>query len=316
MKKFSLLVGFIFLISTLITGCSPQAEEPVEIETVLLPNYLISEGKLMPANYLDQSFSVAGQITEVMVKEGDAVELGQVIAKLDVPYDAMVAFSQSQLEVQNAQIALGNLNKNADLNLAQAKLDVLNAQTAMEDAQEDFDANESEENQLILTVAQETLSLAEENLATLEEGNGVDPDLLKAAESRLTTAMTAMLAAQAFIDNHQLLSNATGSVASFKLKPGERISAGVPVITYADFGNWEIKTDNLTEIDVVEIKLGQKVEVVLDAMPEKTFTGEVSDIELVSEEKRGDTTYTATIKLDQNDPQFRWGMTAALKFLP
>ena len=128
--------------------------------------------------------------------------------------------------------------------------------------------------------------------------------------------MTAMLTAQAFIDNHQLLSNATGSVASFKLKPGERISAGVPVITYADFGNWEIKTDNLTEIDVVEIKLGQKVEVVLDAMPEKTFTGEVSDIELVSKEKRGDTTYTATIKLDQNDPQFRWGMTAALKFLP
>lgn len=316
MKKFSLLVGFIFLISTLITGCSPQAEEPVEIETVLLPNYLISEGKLMPANYLDQSFSVAGQITEVMVKEGDAVELGQVIAKLDVPYDAMVAFSQSQLEVQNAQITLGNLNKNADLNLAQAKLDVLNAQTAMEDAQEDFDANESEENQLILTVAQETLSLAEENLATLEEGYGVDPDLLKAAESRLTTAMTAMLAAQAFIDNHQLLSNATGSVASFNLKPGERITAGVPVITYADFRNWEIKTDNLTEIDVVEIKLGQKVEVVLDAMPEKTFTGEVSDIELVSEEKRGDTTYTATIKLDQNDPQFRWGMTAALKFLP
>jgi multidrug resistance efflux pump len=251
-----------------------------------------------------------------MVKEGDAVELGQVIAKLDVPYDAMVAFSQSQLEVQNAQIALGNLNKNADLNLAQAKLDVLNAQTAMEDAQEDFDANESEENQLILTVAHETLSLAEENLATLEEGNGVDPDVLKAAESRLTTAMTAMLAAQAFIDNHQLLSNATGSVASFNLKPGERITAGVPVITYADFGNWEIKTDNLTEIDVVEIKLGQKVEVVLDAMPEKTFTGEVSDIELVSEEKRGDTTYTATIKLDQNDPQFRWGMTAALKFLP
>lgn len=316
MKKLSLLLGILFAVSIVITGCAPTAEEPVEVEVVPAENYLIIEGKLTPANFIDQSFSVSGQILEVLVDEGDAVELGQPIAKLDVPYEAMVTYSQNQTEVQNAQIAVDNLKKNAELNLAQAKLDVFDAQSLLEDAQEDFDADDSEENQLRLAVAVETLALAEVNLTTLEDGNGIDPDLLKAAESRLTTAMTAMLAAQSFIDNHQLLSNATGNIASIDLKPGERVTAGIPVITYADFGNWVIKTDNLTEIDVVNVKIGQKVEVVLDAIPEKTFTGEVSDIELVFEEKRGDTTYTATINLDQVYPLFRWGMTAAVNFLP
>jgi len=316
MKKLSILLG-LFIITTLaISGCSPKVEEPVETETIAMQNYLITEGKLLPANYLDQSFSVPGQVIEVLVNEGDAVELGQVIAKLDVPYESMVAFSQNQLEVQNAQIALDNLKMNADLNLAQAKLDVFNAQTALEEAQEDFDAEDNEENQLKLTVAEETLKLAEEKLTNLEKGNGIDPDQLTAAETRVTTAMTAMLAAQVLIDNHQLKSNATGNVANINLKVGERVAVGVPVITFADFANWEIKTDNLTEIDVVNIKIGQKVEVVLDALPEKTFTGEVSNIDLVFEEKRGDTTYTATITLEEIDPQFRWGMTAAVKFLP
>jgi len=316
MKKLSILLG-LFIITTLaISGCSPKVEEPVETETIAMQNYLITEGKLLPANYLDQSFSVPGQVLEVSVNEGDAVELGQVIAKLDVPYEAMVAFSQNQLEVQNAQIALNNLKKNADLNLAQAKLDVFNAQTALEEALEDFDTEDNEENQLKLTVAEEMLKLAEANLSDLEEGNGINPDQLNAAETRVTTAMTAMLAAQTNIDNHQLKSNATGNVANINLKVGERVAVGVPVITFADFANWEIKTDNLTEIDVVNIKIGQKVEVVLDALPEKTFTGEVSNIDLVFEEKRGDTTYTATITLEEIDPQFRWGMTAAVKFLP
>jgi multidrug resistance efflux pump len=316
MKKLLVLFSLLLVVTVAISGCSPKTEEPIVTEGSISQNYLIAEGRLMPANYLDQSFSVPGQVLEVLVKEGDAVELGQVIAKLDVPYDAMVAFSQNQLEVQNAQIALDNLKKNADLNLAQAKLDVFNAQTVLEEAKEDFDAEDSEENQLKLTVADETLKIAEDNMTNLVKGNGINPNQLNAAESRVTTAMTAMLAAQAIIDNHQLKSNATGNVASINLKVGERVAVGVPVITYADFANWEIKTDNLTEIDVVEIKIGQKVEVVLDAISEKTFEGVVTDIGLVYEEKRGDTTYTVTIVLDQSDPLMRWGMTAAVQFLP
>lgn len=316
MKKLSLLFSLIIIAALGISGCSPKTEETLPTEVVLQQRFLIAEGRLMPANYLEQSFSIPGQVLEILVSEGDNVQIGQVIAKLDVPYEAMVAFSQAQLEVQNAQIALSDLKKTAELNLAQAELDVFNATNSLEEAQEDFDAQDNEENQLKRNVAEKSLAYAEQKLADLKKGNGVDSEKLKAAESRVTTAMTALLAAQSVIDNHQLKSNASGTVAKLNLKVGDRISIGTPVVVYADFANWIVKTDNLTEINVVEIKNGQKVDVVLDALPEKTFTGEVNDIDLVFEEKRGDVTYTVTIKLNQNDPLFRWGMTAAANFLP
>jgi multidrug resistance efflux pump len=128
--------------------------------------------------------------------------------------------------------------------------------------------------------------------------------------------MTAMLSAQSIIDSYELKANVGGTVTNINIKAGERINAGFPVMTIADFVNWEIKTDNLTEINVVKVQVGQKVEVVLDALPKLTFSGQVTQIDMVYEEKRGDTTYTATISLDQMDPQMRWGMTAAVQFLP
>ena len=84
----------------------------------------------------------------------------------------------------------------------------------------------------------------------------------------------------------------------------------------ADYSTWVVKTDNLTETDVVNLAVGQKVEVVLDALPEVTLSGEVTHINARFEEKRGDITYTVTILLSQTDPQMRWGMTAAVSFLP
>jgi multidrug resistance efflux pump len=316
MKKLSVVFVLILVVAIAITGCNPKTEEPVVAETIAQPNYLITEGRLMPANYLDQSFSVSGLVINVLVKEGDSVEIGQTIAKLDVPYSALVAFSQNQTEVQNAQLALKELKKSADVNLAQSKLDVFNAQTLVDEAQEDRDADDSEENQLRLNVALASLNLAKTNLAILEAGNGIDKDRLAAAESRVTTAMTALLSAQSVVDSHELKASVGGTVAKVNFKAGERVGAGISIMTIADFANWQIKTDNLTEINVVNVQVGQKVEVVLDALPDKTFTGVVSDIDMLYQEKRGDTTFTATIVLDQRDPQMRWGMTAAVRFLP
>ncbi len=316
MKKLSILFSLFMVVALTISGCGPKSEEPLATETTPQQNYLIAEGQLLPANYLDLSFAMPGQVIEVLVQEGDNVENGQVIAKMDVPYSALLAFAQNQLEVQNSKIALEELKKSAAINLAQSKLDVFNAQIDLDEAQEDFDADDSEENQLRLNVAQANLDYAKKNLSVFEAGNGIDKEKLAAAESRVNTAMTALLSAQSVIDSYELKAGVGGTVANMNVQAGERINAGFPVMTIADFSQWKIKTDNLTEINVVKVKAGQKVEIILDALPEQTFTGQVTEIAMVYEEKRGDTTYTATIVLDQNDPQMRWGMTAAIYFLP
>ena len=52
----------------------------------------------------------------------------------------------------------------------------------------------------------------------------------------------------------------------------------------------------------------------LDALPDVTLKGEVTNINARFEEKRGDITYTVTVLLTETDPLMRWGMTAAVRF--
>ncbi len=84
----------------------------------------------------------------------------------------------------------------------------------------------------------------------------------------------------------------------------------------ADFSDWIVKTDNLTEFDVTSIAVGQQANVEFDALPGVTLEGEVTYINSLFEEKRGDITYTVTVLLKQIDPLMRWGMTGAVEFLP
>ena len=74
------------------------------------------------------------------------------------------------------------------------------------------------------------------------------------------------------------------------------------------------ETDDLTEIEVVDISLGQKTIIVPDALPDLELTGTVEEISDQFEEKRGDITYTARIQIDDIDPRLRWGMTVAITF--
>jgi multidrug resistance efflux pump len=82
----------------------------------------------------------------------------------------------------------------------------------------------------------------------------------------------------------------------------------------ADLSKMYVETDDLTEIEVVDVEVGQKVTVVADALPEVEMTGTVESINQVFEEKRGDITYTVRIILDDPDPRLRWGMTVVVTF--
>ena len=100
------------------------------------------------------------------------------------------------------------------------------------------------------------------------------------------------------------------------MKVGEYLTFGQPAVTVADFTNWVVKTDNLTELDVVNLRVGQKVNIMLDALSGQTLPGEVTHINLFSEEKRGDVTYTVTAVVSKSVPQMRWGMTVSVQFIP
>ena len=103
-------------------------------------------------------------------------------------------------------------------------------------------------------------------------------------------------------------------MARIDLKAGERVAPGTPIVILADFSGWRITTDDLTEIKVLSIEVGQTVTIEIDALPELALKGEVESIGAVSQQKSGDVTYPVKIKLIDSDPRLRWGMTVAVTF--
>jgi HlyD family secretion protein len=101
-----------------------------------------------------------------------------------------------------------------------------------------------------------------------------------------------------------------GTIASLNLELGEVAAPGVPVGIIADFAGWLVETTDLTELDIVAVKVGLPVDVQVDALPDEVVEGTVEDISAVSSLTRGDVTYAVTIRLeDVSNLPLRWGMT-------
>jgi multidrug resistance efflux pump len=150
------------------------------------------------------------------------------------------------------------------------------------------------------------------DIALLEKGP--DPDKVASAEARSKAAQIALEAAQMALTNSEILAPFSGRIADLSVTEGEWLEANQPVVVLADLSQWEIQTDDLTELDVPTVRLGQAVTVRPDALPELALNGVVETIKDLSEEKRGDVTYTVSILLGQSDPRLRWGMTVSVDF--
>ncbi len=268
--------------------------------------------------------------------------------------EAQEQLAEAQDAVKDAERRVNNLvygAKEANLQAAEANVVLLREQ--LEDAEEDFvkHSNKPEDNLVRATyqsayaqaqldydaavnqlnnmsagsnptelaVAQAELAVAEAGLAIAQRDyalwqDGPHPDDLEAAQSRLDAAERGVEAAQAAYDDATLKAPFDGVVASIDLRAGELVAAGEVAAVVADISVWKVETDNLTEIEVPRVQVGQKVQVIADALPDVTLSGEVENIQQLYEEKRGDITYTVTISLDEGNPDLRWGMTVVINF--
>ena len=103
-----------------------------------------------------------------------------------------------------------------------------------------------------------------------------------------------------------------GVMAQLDADVGEQVAPGQVVVRLADTSQWQIETDDLTELDVVDVQVGAPVEITFDAMPDLELTGTVERIKAIGENKLGDMTYTVIIRPDRLDDRMRWNMTATV----
>lgn len=299
------------IIAALLAACGPT---PAAATPSAAPQVIIAEGMLLPVSALDLSFTVSGQVDEVLVADGEAVRKNQPLVRLVDSPESLSALASAQKDALAAQQALDDYRASAQVNLAQAKIEAILAGKRRTTALNNYNASKSRESTARLDEADGNLEIAEAALLRVEANGGLDPERLNTLGAQLEASEAAVASAQAAIDARELRAPMNGAVADIRIIHGQRVQPGEVVMAVADFSEWVVETDNLSEMEVVDLTIGQQVEVTLDALPDVVLKGVLERINERFEEKRGDITYTVTVSLMETDPLMRWGMTAAVKF--
>ena len=357
-------------------GGSPAAPEPT-LPSVVDDAAISAEGKIAPVQFANLSFGAGGEVAEVLVKEGDAAEEGDVIARLkDDTLQATVAqaeagvavaranearyretlpqqiaAAEADLQSAQAQIAAASAKRDNQAALVDAESALAHARYAQQQTQTAYDRivelellGETEERaRLALQSAIMATQAAQARVDALKAGSPGDRadaaqiaaavasqkaaqarlDQLKAeAEGKADTtyaaaiqqAEAALLSAQVALSSAELRAPFAGTIARLDLKAGENTGPGAVAVVLADFSEWRIETDDLTEIDVPGVRVGQSVTVEVDALPDVTLRGEVESVGAMSQERSGDVVYPVRIKLLDTHPALHWGMTVAVTF--
>src|SRR5512135_3201209 len=116
MKRNTIVFTILIITTVLLSSCSAlginATPTATPVPTVEASGGVISQGHLVPKDYMYLSFPGGGHVSQVMVKQGDQVTAGQVLASLGDREQYQANVTAAQLEVQNAQQALNDLNSN------------------------------------------------------------------------------------------------------------------------------------------------------------------------------------------------------------
>lgn len=166
--------------------------------------------------------------------------------------------------------------------IAQAQADVASAQAALDDVK---------------------TGATDEQIAVAEAG-------VKIAEAGVESAKSGVMSAQAELAKTELLAPFNGIISNLQVDEGEIVDPSSVAISLGDFSKWQIETDDLTEIDVVNVSEGANVKISVDALTGEEFEGKVVRVTPKAETKAGDQTYTVLIDITKGDvSKLRWGMT-------
>lgn len=158
--------------------------------------------------------------------------------------------------------------------------------------------------------AQADVRRAEAELARVREGAG--DEAREAARARVDQALARLEAARVAMDRTVLAAPFAGIVASVDARAGELLPLGAVAVRVADTSAWQLVTDDLTELGIVGVAVGDPVEIAVDALPDLELPGTVARIGGFGQDRLGDVVYEVEIAPDVHEPRLRWGMSASV----
>jgi len=249
-------------------------------------NTILATGTI-EATEVNVSAEIGGQIERLLVNEGDRVERGRLIAKIEgSQLEAELVRAEAALE--SARATLGDLEAGArseELERARVQAELARATLELAEAEwkrmgtlyEEGVVSENQRDSVRANrdVAKNQYGAALEGLKLLEAGSR--PDQIEAARWQVKQAEAAVRLARIRVEKTGIHSPISGTVLVKDSEEGEVILPGVPIVTLGDPKDMWVKI-YIDEVNIGKIRLGQHAGLRVDSYPEREFSGTVTYI--------------------------------------
>ena len=263
-----------------------------------------SEGKLFVSGRIDGdtvdiSSKRDGKIVEIMVREGDSVEAGQLLARILSPQDDAQVEAQKANVVENerkleeaqsagpARVAL------AEANLAASQAEYVRWQAELQQAEIDAKrypplvetgaaaAQTADQHLTKLKVAQASTDAAHKQVlaaqASLEQAKA-QLQQIATAKANVASSQAQLRRFQENVNDLSIKAPIAGTILTRSAEPGRVVAAGQTILTMVDLHKLYLR-GFVPEGSIGKVKVGQQAEVYLDSDPKQAIQAEVIRID-------------------------------------
>jgi len=245
-------------------------------------------GTIEPVRKVDVKSTLSGEVTDLLVREGDKVTRGQVLARVEPDVNQAQTLSQVRSAWNMAEINEADAQRNFELNKKLHEEGLLSDQVLR-----DF--------KLRLDTALEDLEAARTKMRiVVESGVPIDKPISTTQRVNIVSPM------DGFVIRKQV------EVGQTVMSGVSSINEGTVLYTVADVGDMLIKAA-INEVDIGRVRLGAPVVITVDAFPYRKFEGVVSHISPAAHLKDKIKVFDTEVTLASQIADFRAGMTANIE---
>lgn len=257
-----------------------------------------ANGLIKAYSELDMVSNITGYIDQIFIYEGKHVNKGDLLLKFD-DKEYKIALGEAEVNLMNAKIEYGFFSKEEAQPIDIKRVDSIKTElNKLEMLHKNHDITENE-------YLNEKEKL---DLALLFTGAKRNEVLLN--KSGMTNAINAINRAKLNLSYTEITAPFSGAIGDFNLVPKERINAGETLFKLLDISKLKVEV-GILENEITSIKVGNKAEVRLSAIPNKTFIGKVIHINpLIDPETK---TCRVTVEIPNSDREVKPGMFASVK---
>jgi HlyD family secretion protein len=314
-RKNILIAAAVVLVGAAVVGANlyfkKDKGKPVTTEGIRtrdLDAIVSASGKIQPKRLVNISADTPGRVVNLAVNEGDRVKAGQFLLQID-PKSLRTRVESNSASLQAAEQSLDSMRQAVET-----------AKVQLQQAQQNMARQEDLWRQQLTT--REALEKATNDLRAAESNVREREKQLQPQSSRIAQERATLESARYDLSKNRIESPIDGIVTRRNIQEGETAvvgtmnNAGTVLLTLADMGVIQAEVE-VDETNVPNVQIGQLAKITIDAIPDRSFRGHVTEIGNSPIQATGANASTSTqatnfkvvVVLDEPVPEVRPGFT-------